>query len=106
MKSPIFIESADEYLQAPQIPARRPPPDIISYAAWLYYHFNLSHRGIEDLLAERGMRKFKSTRQAQQFLGAHAAVSNLYNLGRHMVSAQHYRDLGISAFTEWSSAVA
>jgi putative transposase len=29
------------------------PPDIISYAVWLYYRFNLSHRDIEDLLAER-----------------------------------------------------
>ena len=29
------------------------PPDIISYAVWLYYWFNLSHRDIEDLLAER-----------------------------------------------------
>jgi putative transposase len=55
---------------------------------------------------ERGMRKFKSTRQAQRFLGAHAAVSNLFNLGRRLVRAQHYRDLGISAFSEWSRAVA
>ena len=31
------------------------PPEIISYAVWLYYRFNLSHRGIEDLLAERGI---------------------------------------------------
>ena len=31
------------------------PSDIISYAVWLYYRFNLSHRGIEDLLAERGV---------------------------------------------------
>ena len=30
------------------------PPDIISYAVWLYYRFNLSHRDIEDLLADRG----------------------------------------------------
>ncbi len=29
------------------------PPDIISYAVWLYHRFNLSHRDIEDLLAER-----------------------------------------------------
>jgi putative transposase len=29
------------------------PPDIISYAVWLYYRFNLSHRDIEDLLAKR-----------------------------------------------------
>ncbi len=31
------------------------PPDIISYAVWLYYRFNLSHRDIEDLLANRGI---------------------------------------------------
>jgi len=55
---------------------------------------------------ERGMRKFRSVRQAQRFLGAHAAVSNLFNLGRHLVKAQHYRDLRMSAFEEWSRAVA
>jgi putative transposase len=31
------------------------PPDIISYAVWLYHRFNLSHRDVEDLLAERGI---------------------------------------------------
>jgi hypothetical protein len=31
------------------------PPGIISYAVWLYYRFNLSHRDIEDLLAERAI---------------------------------------------------
>ena len=55
---------------------------------------------------ERGMRRFKSVRQAQRFLGAHAAVSNLFNLGRHKVRAQHYRDLRSSAFIEWGRAVA
>ncbi|MEH6583472.1 MAG: DDE-type integrase/transposase/recombinase [Halioglobus sp.] len=145
------------------------PPDIISYAVWLYYRFNLSHRDIEDLLAqryfkrlirshggeprkivtdklrsygvahrelipetihstqqyennraeqsheatrvrERGMRwsdisEFKSVGQAQRFLGVHAAVSNLFNLGRHLVRAEHYRDLRVGAFTEWRRAV-
>jgi putative transposase len=38
---------------------------------------------------ERGMRwsdisEFKSVGQAQRFLSAHAAVSNLFNLGRHL----------------------
>ncbi len=60
---------------------------------------------------ERGMRgpasrRFKSMKQAQRFLGVHAAVSNLFNLGRHKVSARYYRDLRISAFTEWNRAVA
>ncbi|MEH6571215.1 MAG: DDE-type integrase/transposase/recombinase, partial [Halioglobus sp.] len=55
---------------------------------------------------ERGMRKFKSVRQAQRFLGAHAAVSNLFNLGRHLVRAEHYRNLRISAFANWRRAAA
>jgi putative transposase len=46
---------------------------------------------------ERGMSRFKSVRQAQRFLGAHAAVSNIFNLGRHLVRAEHYRDLRTSA---------
>jgi len=55
---------------------------------------------------ERGMRRFKSTGQAQRFVSAHAAVSNLFNLGRHLVRAEHYRNLRVSAFNEWSRAVA
>ena len=47
---------------------------------------------------ERGMRRFKSTVQAQRFLGVHSAVYNLFNLGRHMVRARDYRDLRHRAF--------
>jgi transposase-like protein len=31
------------------------PSEIIQYTVWLYYRFNLSHRDIEDLFAERGI---------------------------------------------------
>jgi putative transposase len=31
------------------------PQDIIRYAVWLYYRFNLCHRDIKDLLAQRGV---------------------------------------------------
>jgi len=31
------------------------PPEIISYAVWLYHRFCLSFRDVEDLLAERGV---------------------------------------------------
>jgi len=55
---------------------------------------------------ERGMRRFKSVRQAQRFLNTHAAVQNLFNLGRHLIRAQHYRDLRVSAFADWSRVVA
>jgi len=44
-------------------------------------------------MRERGMRKFKSTGQAQRFLGVHAAVYNLFNLGGHLVGADHYGNL-------------
>jgi transposase-like protein len=82
------------------------PAEIIQYVVWLYYRFNVSHRDIEDLLAERGMRRFKSTQQAQRFLSTHAAVYNLFNLGRHLVSAKHYRLFRENAFASWKCAVA
>ncbi len=31
------------------------PPEIIQYAVRLYYRFNISHRNVEDLLAQRGI---------------------------------------------------
>ena len=40
---------------------------------------------------ERGMRRFKSVEQAQRFLGVLTAVYNLFNLGRHLVSAENQR---------------
>jgi putative transposase len=40
------------------------PPAIIQYAVWLYHRFNLSHRDIEDLLAERGIEaSYESARR-------------------------------------------
>ena len=49
---------------------------------------------------------FKSTRQAKRLQCVHAAVSNLLNLGGHLVKAERYRNLAISAFNEWCKAVA
>ena len=101
------------------------PPEIIQYTVWLYYRFNLSHRDIEDLLAEPGItvsreairlwcnkfgpqyaKRLKRRHQAQRFLGVHAAVYNLFNLGRHLVLASHYRSLRQGAFVSWEKAVA
>ena len=54
---------------------------------------------------ERGMRRFKSIAQAQKFVTTHASVSNLFNLGRHKVSAEQYRNLREDAFDVWANAV-
>jgi len=64
----------------------------------------LSHQPTR--VRERGMRRFKSVVQAQRFLSIHAAVCNLFNLGRHLISAKIYRLLRLRAFTSWKSVVA
>ncbi len=63
----------------------------------------LSHQPTR--VRERGMRRFKSIVQAQRFLGVHATVYNLFNLGRHLISAKNYRLLRLRAFMSWKSAV-
>ena len=60
----------------------------------------LSHQPTR--VRERVMRRFKSMRQAQRFLTVHAAVYNLFNLGRHLVSARNYRFFRLRAFASWN----
>ena len=63
----------------------------------------LSHQPTQ--VRERGMRRFKSMLQALRFVRVHAAVANLFNLGRHLVAAEHYRVLRRSAFEAWDKVV-
>jgi putative transposase len=80
-------------------------PDVIHSTE--QYENNRAEQSHESTrVRERGMWKFKSVKLAQRFVTAHAAVSNLFNLGRHLIRAQHYRNLRVSAFSEWSRAVA
>ncbi len=48
-----------------------------------------SHRHTRQ--QERQMRRFKSPGQAQRFLAVHSQVHNLFNVGRHLLEARHYR---------------
>ncbi len=64
----------------------------------------LSHQPMR--VRERGMRRFKSTNQAQRFLNTHAAVYNLFNLGRHLISANHYRYFRQRSLASWGNAAA
>jgi len=63
----------------------------------------LSHQPTR--VRERSIRRFKSARQIQRFLSAHAAVFNRFNLGRNLISAEHYRFLGLEAFILLPEAV-
>jgi putative transposase len=42
-------------LGPPTYPDYRFPPEIISYAIWLYHVFSLSLRDVELMLTERGI---------------------------------------------------
>ena len=80
-------------------------PDVIHDTS--QYANNRAEQSHEPTrVRERVMRKFKSFGHAQKFLGVHAAVFTLFNLGRHLVRAGHYRNLGEGAFGRWTEVAA
>ncbi len=80
------------------------PDTFHDTSQYAYNRAELSHQPTR--VRERGMRRFKSMRQAQRFLSAHATVYNLFNLGRHLVSAETYRFFRSRAFASWTCAAA
>ena len=80
------------------------PETLHNTAQYANNRAELSHQPTR--VRERVMRRFKSTAQAQRFLTVHAALYNLFNLGRHLVGAGHYRKLRTDAFERWTIAVA
>ena len=80
-------------------------PDVVhDTAQYANNRAELSHQPTR--VRERGMRRFKSACQAQSFLSAHAATYNLFNLGRHLISANHYQSFRQRAFMSWKKAAA
>ena len=80
-------------------------PDVIhDTSQYANNKAELSHQPIR--VRERVMRKFKSMEQGQRFLSAHAEVYNLFNLGRHCVSAKNYKMLRSRAIASWRDVVA
>jgi transposase-like protein len=55
---------------------------------------------------ERKMQRFKSARSAQKFLSTHAAVYNIFNVQRHLTSAQSHRVPRAAEMTTWRGVVA
>src|ERR1700730_11899968 len=55
---------------------------------------------------ERKMQRFKSPGSAQKFLSTHAAVYNVFNVQRHLTSAQTHRAFRATAMNTWRTAVA
>ena len=55
---------------------------------------------------ERKMQRCKSAISAQRFLSVHAAVYNLFNLQRHLISRSTLRTFRSEAEAHWRSATA
>jgi transposase-like protein len=55
---------------------------------------------------ERKMQRFKSPCSAQKFLSTHAAVYNIFNVQRHLTSAQTHRTFRAAAMRTWRETVA
>jgi putative transposase len=55
---------------------------------------------------ERKMQGFKSPGSAQKFLSTHAAVYNIFNVQRHLTTAQTHRRFRAAAMNAWREAVA
>jgi len=51
---------------------------------------------------ERQMQRFKSMRQAQRFLSAHAFISGHFRPRRHHMTASRYRAARARAFKTWT----
>jgi putative transposase len=64
----------------------------------------LSHQPTR--IRKRGMRRFKSIRQAQRFLESHAAVYNLFNLHRHSLCRKFFKLFRLRSFTTWDAVTA
>ena len=80
------------------------PESIHDTSKYANNRVELSHQPTR--VRERIMRRFKSMQQAQRFLTVHAAVYNLFNLGRHLVSATNYRFCRSRAFASWNCIAA
>ncbi len=57
-------------------------------------HLPVRHR-------EHKQQRFKSPGSAQSFLNIHAAVYNLFNIDRHLVSRRTMKEFRSHAFRQW-----
>ncbi len=57
-------------------------------------------------LREKAMRRFKSAGHAQRFLSAFGLISSHFRVGRHLYSANGYREVMKARFADWQDVIA
>lgn len=55
---------------------------------------------------ERAMLRFRRMKSLQKFASIHANVHNHFNLQRHLVSRQEYKERRSAALAEWQNLMA
>jgi putative transposase len=55
--------------------------------------------------SERAMLRFRRMETLQKFASLHANVHNHFNLERHFVDRQNYKERGSAALAEWAQTV-
>ena len=51
---------------------------------------------------EKIFKRFKSARHLQCFLSIHDPISNLFNIKRHLILSEKYRELRAKAMKKWN----
>ena len=69
---------------------------------WMNNRAENSHQTLRQ--RERRMKRFKSPGSAQRFLAIHAAVYNVFNLQRHLISRRTLRSFRARAMLTWRHA--
>jgi putative transposase len=64
----------------------------------------VSHQPVRQ--RKRKMQRFTSPGFAQRFLSIHAAVYNIFNLQRHLISRHTLRSFRAEARAQWQTATA
>ena len=71
---------------------------------WLNNRAENSHQPFRR--REGAMSKFRDVKTLQKFVAVHAALHNLFNLNRHLVSRFVYKQNRSAALTEWLQVMA
>jgi transposase-like protein len=69
---------------------------------WKNNPAEISHQPLRQ--RERRMKRFQSPGSAQRFLSTHAAVCNVFNIQRHLISRGRLRQFRVRAMLTWRQA--
>ena len=71
-----------------------------------YFNNRVENSHLPFRRRERAMLRFRQMKSLQKFASVHASVSNHFNLERHLIDRQTYRDRRSATLAEWQALMA